>query len=195
MPNPLFQLDRYLIRRKVLQIFGASFHVYDGDDRVVAFSRQKAFKLKEDVRVYADDSETREILSIRARSWIDFSAAYDIYDAETGEKAGAVRRRGFKSLVRDAWEVLDAHDRVLTTLQEDSMGMALARRFLSDLIPQTFHIDDGGRPPVFFKQRFNPFIYKLEVEIPPGATIDRRLIFGIAVLIAAIERRQTDYGD
>ena len=68
--------------------------------------------------------------------------------------------------------------------------MALLRRFLSNLIPQTFHLDTASGAPVVFKQRFNPFIYKLEVEIPPDADLDRRLVFGTAVLIAAIEGRQ-----
>ena len=189
MSSPIFDLDRYLIRRKVFKIFGESFHVYDGD-RVVGYSKLKAFKLKEDIRVYVDDSMTEELLQIHARQIIDFSAAYDILDAESGSKIGAAQRRGLKSLARDSWELLDADDQPLAQLQEDSMGMALMRRFLSNLIPQSLHLESEGNQPTMFKQQFNPFVYKLEVEIPPGSTIDRRLVFGTAVLIAAIEGRQ-----
>ncbi|MEN8151593.1 MAG: hypothetical protein ABFS86_17390 [Planctomycetota bacterium] len=189
MTTPLFELDRYLIRRKVLKIFGQSFHVYDGD-RVVGFSKLKAFKLKEDIRVYASESMGTELLHIHARQIIDFHAAYDILDSETGEKVGAARRKGFSSMVRDSWELLDANDQPIAKLQEDSMMMAMVRRFLSNLVPQTFHLDDGGGQPVKFKQRFNPFIFKLDVDIPSSCGIDRRLIFGAAVLIAAIEGRQ-----
>ena len=189
MATALFDLDRYLIRRKFLKILGASFHVFDGD-RVVGYSHQKAFKLKEDIRVYADESTSRELLSIQARSVVDFSAAYDIMDSESGAKVGAARRKGFSSLVRDSWEILDPDDQPITQLKEDSTMMALLRRLLSNLIPQTFNLDGGGPRPVVFKQRFNPFIYQLEIEIPHDATIDRRLVFGAAVLIAAIEGRQ-----
>lgn len=189
MPHSLFELDTYLIRRKILKLFGASFHVYDGE-HVVAFSDQKAFKLKEDVRVYSDESKTRELLRVRARNVIDFSAAYDIVDSASDQKVGAARRKGFSSLARDSWELLDASDQPIARLQEDDLGMAMLRRFLSNLIPQTFHIDTGVGAPVVFRQRFNPFVYKLEVEIPPGIPIDRRLIFGAAVLLAAIEGRQ-----
>lgn len=189
MPSSLFELDRYLIRRKVFKIFGSSFHVYDGD-AVVAYSKLKAFKLKEDIRVYTDESLGEELLGIHARQIVDFSAAYDIIDSGSGSKVGAARRKGFKSILRDSWEVLDADDRPLAQLQEDSTAMALFRRFLSNLIPQSFHLQDGGGAPIVFRQRFNPFIYKLEVEIPPDATLDRRLIFGTAVLISAIEGRQ-----
>ena len=46
----------FYIRRKVLKIFGGSFHVYDSRDNLVFFSSQKAFKLKEDIRVFSDES-------------------------------------------------------------------------------------------------------------------------------------------
>jgi hypothetical protein len=186
----LFELDRYLIRRKILKIFGASFHTYDGQ-RVVGFTSQKAFKLKEDIRIYSDESQTTELLMIRARNMIDFAAAYDIVDGQTGEKVGAARRRGFRSLLRDSWELLDAGDGLIGELEEDSAGMAILRRFVSNLVPQTFHLNaPGQRGTVVFRQHFNPFVYKLDVSIPQSSTLDRRAIFGLAALVAAIEGRQ-----
>ena len=187
--SPLFELDRYLIRRKVFKIFGAGFHVYDGD-RVVAFSHQKAFKLKEDIRVYTDEAKTQELLSIRARQVIDFSAAYDIIDGVSQQKIGGARRKGFRSIMRDSWEVLDVDDQTIGTLQEDSTLMALVRRLLSNLVPQTFHLDVPGSEPIVFRQHFNPFIYRLEVTVPRQCSLDRQLVFGLAVLICAIEGRQ-----
>lgn len=189
--NDLFTLDGYRIRRKVLKIFGASFHVYDRNDRVVGFSSQKAFKLKEDIRVYADESRGEELLQIHARQIVDFSAAYDVLDPRDGRKVGAARRKGFSSILRDSWELLDADDRPLAALQEDSRGMALLRRFLTNLVPQSFHLRDAaGREHATLRQRFNPFVYKLEVAVLPDSPLDRRLVFAAAVLIAAIEGRQ-----
>ncbi len=190
MPSP-FELSEFMIRRKVLKIFGASFHIYDPSGNVVGFSKQKAFKLKEDIRLYTDDSATTELLTVHARQIIDFSAAYDILDARAGSKVGAARRKGFSSILRDSWELLNEHDAPIAKLKEDSGGMAFLRRFLTNLIPQTFHLrDESGNEMAEFRQRFNPFIYKLEVSIRPSCTIDRRLIWGAAVLIAAIEGRQ-----
>jgi hypothetical protein len=183
-----WDLPRLRIRRKVLKIFGASFHVYDGD-RVVAFCNQKAFKLREDIRLWADESQRTELLWIRARQVVDFAASYDVVDSTTQHKVGALRRRGFKSIVRDSWELLDEDDRVLAKVEEDSAALALVRRFVTELVPQTFrlHGKDGD---AVFKQRFNPFVYTLEVAMPPGDAIDRRLVFATAVLLAAIEGRQ-----
>ncbi len=181
-----FEADSYVLRRKFLKILGASFHVRDGSGNLLAFCAQKAFKLKEDIRVFEDEEKTKPLLTIQARQAIDFSACYDIVDATSGVKVGAARRKGMKSILRDSWEVLDADDHVIDKLEEDSAGMALARRFLSNLIPQTFKLGGGAT----FKQRFNPFIYSLEVSIHRGAEIDKRLLMGVATLIAAIEGRQ-----
>jgi hypothetical protein len=185
-----FDLDRYTIRRKFLQVLGASFHVFDEAGAVVGFSHQKAFKLKEDIRVFADESRQEELLSIRARQVIDFSAAYDVVDSTEGRKVGAARRKGWSSIVRDSWELLDADDRTIARLQEDSMTMALLRRFLSNLIPQTFHLRGNDDAEIAeLRVRFNPFVYRLDVTVRPGAT-DRRLVLCLAVLVAAIEGRQ-----
>lgn len=186
-----FELRDYRIRRKVLKILGASFHVYDPDDNVIAFNSQKAFKLKEDIRVYADESKSKEILSIQARQIVDFAGGYDVIDTESGRKVGAVRRKGFSSIVRDSWELLDEDDRPIAKLAEDSVMLALVRRFLSNLVPQKFEIrDESGAVHATLKVAFNPFVYNLHVHIAPDSPLPPRLVFATAVLIAAIEGRQ-----
>lgn len=185
-----FDLREYTIRRKVLKIFGASFHVYDPSGNVVAFSSQKAFKLKEDIRVFTDESMGTELMAIRARQIVDFSAAYDMVDSSENVKIGAARRKGWSSMVRDSWEVLDANDQPIASLQEDSTAMALLRRFLSNLIPQKFHLRaSDGRELAFLKVHFNPIVYRMTVSVT-DASIDPRLVFGAAVLLAAVEGRQ-----
>jgi len=62
-----FDLKSYTIRRKILTVFGAKFHVYREDGSVAGFSHQKAFKLKEDIRLYTDESMAEELMSIKAR--------------------------------------------------------------------------------------------------------------------------------
>lgn len=70
--------EKYTIRRKVLKIFGAAFHIYDAQGQVIGYCKQAAFKLKEDLRIYTDESMQRELLRISARHIIDFGATYDI---------------------------------------------------------------------------------------------------------------------
>lgn len=191
MGDLLLAADRFRIRRKFLKVFGASFHIYDSQDRLLGYSKQKAFRLKEDIRVFTDESMATPFLTIRARQIVDFSAAYDVVDERDGRKVGAARRKGLASILRDSWELLDEQDRPLARVREDSAGMALVRRFLTNIVPQSFRVEEPtGKQVARFRQRWNPIVYTLEVEAPANDVIDRRLLLGGAILIAAVEGRQ-----
>jgi len=190
-----FNQSRFVVRSKVFKLFGGAFHIYDDAGNLVMYSKQKAFKLKEDIRLYRDESMGTELLSIAARSVIDFSAAYDVIDATTRQKVGTLRRKGFSSMLRDAWEILDAHEHPVGTIREDSMFAALARRFIDAaafFFPQKFHVEVGGATVCTFQQNFNPFVRKLAVDFTPdvGQRLDRRLGLAAAVLLLAIEGKQ-----
>ncbi len=187
-----FSLNQYVARRKVLAAFTPKFHVYDPMGNLVAYVEQKAFKLKEDITVFGDEQKTRPLLKIKARQILDISAAYDVTDAASGQKVGALRRKGLKSILRDEWTVLDVTDKEIGKIEEDSALMATLRRFLSNLIPQSFHVEMQGQPAGIIKQHFNPFVLKHTVDLSAdtGRRFDRRLALAAVVLLLAIEGRQ-----
>jgi hypothetical protein len=184
--------DQYLVRRKLLSLFGAKFHIFSNDGKLLFFSHMKAFKLKEDIRLYTDESMTRELLCIRARQILDFSAAYDIVDSVTQEKVGALKRKGWKSLLKDEWIIMDPHDVEIGLIKEDSGVLALVRRFLTNLIPQKYSVQTHGNTVGTYKQNFNPFVMKITVDFTMDAdkTLDRRLGIAGAILLCAIEGKQ-----
>ena len=188
----LFTSNKYLIRKKVLKLAGGAFHIYEPDGRLAFYSKQKAFKLKEDIRVFTDESMATEALTITARKILDFSAAYDVVDSTTGEKVGALKRKGFKSMLRDEWVIMDASDNEIGSIQEDSMFLALLRRFLSNLIPQTYAGSIDGKEVCLFRQNFNPFVTKINVDFTAdtGNLLDRRLGMAASILLCAIEGKQ-----
>ncbi len=187
-----FSFDKYLLKRQVFALAG-KFRFYDPSGKLVLFSEQKMFKMREDIRVYSDESKTQEVLMIKARQIMDFSAAYDVVDSATDQKVGALRRKGLASILRDEWEVLDVSDNVIGKLFEDSMGMAMLRRFLSGLIPQNYDITLGTDRVADLKQPFNPFSYQLEVDFSMDISkrLDRRLGLAAGILLAAVEGRQS----
>ena len=69
--SQLLQLDRYIIREKFWKFFGNTLWLRDEQGNLHGFCKQKAFKLKEDIRLYADESMADELLKISARSIID----------------------------------------------------------------------------------------------------------------------------
>jgi len=64
-------MDRYVIRTAFWRIFGGAFYFEDLDGRVVAYSEQKRFKLKEDIVLFTDESCTVPLVQIKARSILD----------------------------------------------------------------------------------------------------------------------------
>ncbi len=190
MTTDRFAHSRYLVRKKVLKLVGGAFHIYDPMGELAFYSRMKAFKLKEDIRIYTGEEMETELLTIKARQILDFSAAYDVVDSTTGEKVGSLKRKGFKSLMRDEWIFMDADDREIGTIREDSLF--LIRRMLSKLIPQKYYGEIGDAPVCTFKQNFNPFVLKITLDFSEDTEglLDRRLGIAAAVLLCAIEGRQ-----
>ena len=189
--NQIFQFNQYLLKRQVFALAG-KFRVFDPSGRLLLFSEQKMFKLREDIRVYADEAKTQEVLAIKARQIIDFSAAFDVIDSTTGQKVGALRRKGLASMLRDEWEILDVNDTVRGRLFEDSMGLALLRRLLTNLVSQNYDLLFGETRVADYKQNFNPFTYELNIDFSMDTLgqLDRRIGIAAGILLAAIEGRQ-----
>lgn len=191
----VFDHDHFLIRRKVFKLFGAAFHLYDDRGNVIGYSKQKAFKLRESIRLYTDESMSTELLSIQARNIIDFSAVYDVFDPLEGQVVGSVRRHGLKSMLRDKWVVLDPQGNELCVLEEESMFKAIARRFVDGVamfMPQKYIGKAGEKQVCHFRQNFNPFVQKINLDysFDHDDLLDRRLGLAAAVLLCAIEGRQ-----
>lgn len=187
---PYFTDTHYVIRRKVFKLVGGAFHIYDSAGAVVAYAKLKGFRLKEDLRIYTGDDMREEIFRIAARSVIDFSAGYDVIDSASESRIGVLKRRGFKSLLKDEWQVYDAGENDIGAIHEDHMILALLRRFATDLLPQTFHCTINGQPAAAYRQRFNPFVFKMDVRFEGNAQVDRRLLMAGGILLASIEGRQ-----
>lgn len=187
-----FQYDRYTLFRQVLALTG-KLRLYNPTGDLVLYVEQKLFRLKEDIRAFSDESKSQELLYIQARNILDFSAAYDVIDSSSQLKVGVLRRRGLRSMLRDQWELLDGSDQLIGSLQEDSLQLALLRRFLlGTLLPQNYDILIGGSRAADLRQRFNLLRYILDLEFSQISepNLDHRLGIAAAILLGIIERRQ-----
>ena len=96
-----FNLQNYLIRKNIMALAGAKFQIFNSEGQVVFFSKMKAFKLREDIRLYTGEDMQEELLTIHARNIIDFSATYDVFDTKADELIGSLKRKGLKSVIKD----------------------------------------------------------------------------------------------
>ena len=95
------------------------FTARDAGGEVVAYVRQKMLKLKEDIQVYSDESRSRVLYDIRADRWLDWSAAYAFSDAR-GRRFGKVARKGWRSLWKAEYDIVDQHDQMQYKIQEEN---------------------------------------------------------------------------
>jgi uncharacterized protein YxjI len=188
--------ETYTVRRKMMRLFGAAFHVIDSSGDVIGFCDQKGFRLREDIRVYTDESKQTLLFRLRTRSIIDFGATYEIL-LEGGEVLGSLRRKGIKSsFVRDEWSIVDHHGREAGKIHELNQLAAILRRIsdgISLISPQRYAVVDAqGTTVATFRQHLNPFVFTMGVTIaePDHAVIDELVILAAACIIGALEGRE-----
>jgi len=102
---------------KILAIAPQIF-VRDAQGAELMYVKQKLFKLKEAINIFADQAQTRQLYTIKADRVIDFSARYNFADSQ-GMNLGAVKRRGMRSLWSASYDVLEG-DQVKFHIQEEN---------------------------------------------------------------------------
>jgi len=188
-------------RRKFWKILGAEISMTDPTGtQLLGYIKMKAFKLREDIRLYHDQTMQQEVFRIAARQIIDFGATYDIFDSATNQQLFSLRRKGLKStFVRDHWLILDSAGKQIGDIVETSSSLAIVRRWLSAFneiaglvfafVPETYDLTLTGKDgqPVLVGQvvhRKNPFIVKmgLDTSMAPADTDPRIPIASVALL-------------
>lgn len=102
-----------------LLALASQIYVRDAQGTLIGYAKQKMFKFKEDVRIFADEGQTQELYQIKADRVIDFSARYNFIDSRTGQHLGSIKRRGMRSLWRAHYEIFDG-ERVVMEIKEES---------------------------------------------------------------------------
>ena len=116
---------------KVLTL-APQFSVTDAEGRALAFTRQKLFKLKEEVKVYRDDTQSDLRFRISADRWLDWSASYLFEDAD-GTDLGRVARQGARSLWKASYDVIDAAGEPRYTIRERSVMTRVFDNLLGEI--------------------------------------------------------------
>jgi hypothetical protein len=110
-------------RFKLLAIAG-QISVRDQTGSLLYYARQRAFKLREAVTVYADEAQTRPVFSLSADRVLDISARYTI-SRVGGAEAGVLQREGMKSMWRTSYTV-DAGAHGTFTIREENPWVKMA---------------------------------------------------------------------
>ena len=92
--------------------------VTDASGGLVFYVKQKLFKLKEEMTVFADAKQTQPLYKINADRVLDFSARYHFTDVN-GAELGSVKREGMRSLWRAHYDIFEGDALVMTIREEN----------------------------------------------------------------------------
>jgi hypothetical protein len=186
------------LRFKILAI-ARQLAVEDSSGRLLMYAKQKAFKLKEAITIFADQAQTKPLYKIAADRIIDFSATYNISTPE-GVYLGAIRQKGARSIWRSHYEIVRNNDVVFNATEENPWVKVLDGLFegipiIGALSGYVFHpkylittpagagVVRVKKEPAFLESTFKA--ERLPATIPPD---DERLLLIGAVTMVLLER-------
>jgi len=146
---------------------------------------------KRHVHFYRDDSRQELLLEVLQ----DQKLAFLTHTYTVNEPGGKTLARLSKNLLTDVfrkkWSVWSPDGRPLWEAKEDSVLMALVRRFLTRLVPLCFIFClPGGQVVGEFNRKFTILDrYVLDLSSDSGRALDRRVALAMGVMLDTGERR------
>lgn len=116
---------------KLLAI-ASQIYIRDANGSLLGYVKQKLLKLKEDINVFADESQTQHLFNIKADRILDFSANYRFTSAN-GQPIGSIRRRGMRSIFKAHYEISDASGNLVMEIHEENGWIKVVDALIGEL--------------------------------------------------------------
>lgn len=179
----------YRTRKKTLALTN-QYWIEDSNGKCLGYAKQKMLKLKEDIRIFSDESMTAELFRIQQEQILDAWGTFAVIDSATNTVVGKVRRSILSGIGADEWHILEPNGQQIGRIIEGT-GRGLARKYLplGGLIPEQVKLEFYGQQVGEIKQQFKVIGDIWEVDcckVPPQ--FDRRVLLAGMVLMGIIER-------
>ena len=174
--------------------------VTDAAGNLSFYVKQKAFKLKESVTVFADVEQKLPLYELAADRVIDFSASYHLTDTR-GTHIGTVRRKGMKSLWKAHYDIVNGSSRAMTNQEANPWAKVCDALFseipiLGMFSGYVFHPEylvarEDGTPvmrlkkePAFFQGKFS-----IEKLADQGQEEETRILLSLIMMVLLEKQR------
>lgn len=115
-----------------LLALASQIYVRDANGNLLGYVKQKLLKLKEDINVFADESQTTVLYNIKADRVIDFSARYTFRDG-MGNVIGSIKRKGMRSIWKANYEISDGADNHIMNINEENGWVKVVDSLVGEL--------------------------------------------------------------
>lgn len=180
--------------------FSNDFTATDASGKVIAYVKQKMFRLKEDIAIYSDESKSKINYRIKADRWLDFSATYSFSD-DKGEEIGKIARKGWRSIWKTNYELIDQFQNMQYSIREENAWIKVMDSVFGEIpilgifsgyvFNPTYAVTNkNGDIIVRLKKQPSFFGRKFEIEkIGEIDNDDDRIMLGLMMMIL-LERRR-----
>ena len=168
--------------------------VTDAAGNLVMYVKQKAFKLKEAVTVFADAGQTQPLYSINADRVLDFSASYHM-TATNGFQIGSIKRKGMRSIWRSHYELFDGGQPTMTVREENGWikvgdavlsGIPIVGMFTGYFLNPTYLVSRPSGEPLMRLSK-EPAFWEGRFRMDPLGTMSQaeesRVVLGLLMMI------------
>ncbi|MBH5329037.1 hypothetical protein H9Q10_05060 [Eikenella sp. S3360] len=173
------------------------FSVLDEGGQEIAYTRQKIFKLKEEVEIFRSADRRERLYRICADRIIDFNACYRIF-GENGAELGSVRRDGMRSLWRVRYRIFGADGQPLYQIQEKNPWIAfwdglvgeipLIGAFSGYFLNPSYEITDAAGQQVYLLKKEPSLVGRRFSLSKTGTAVHDELVVLSLMMLMLLER-------
>ena len=195
-----FPLDYPLTLSFKIIALAPQLSITDANGNLIVYVKQKLFKLKEAVAVFADEQQRQPLFNLKADRVIDFSARYHFTDQQ-GLSVGSIKRQGMRSLWKAQYDILEGETATMGIREENGWikvmdglfgEIPLVGMFSGYLFHPAYLVSRSGgetlmrmeKQPAFFEGRF-----KIEKHGQMTVDDEQRALLSLLMMIL-LERRR-----
>jgi uncharacterized protein YxjI len=115
-----------------LLALASQIYIRDASGNLLGYVKQKLFKLKEDINIFADEGQTQLMFNIKADRVIDFSANYHFTDA-SGRNLGSIKRQGMRSIWKANYDIFNAQGQQVLKVHEENAWIKVVDALVGEL--------------------------------------------------------------
>ena len=171
----------------------------DANGKLLFYVKQKLFKLKEAITVFADESQSQPLYYINADRMLDFSAAYTFTDTH-GNTLGSVMRQGMKSLWKSHYAIHNQADAHIFTIREAKPWVKVLDALIGEIpvvglftgyfFHPSYHITrQGDTPEIIIEKQAAFFEGKFTIEKPGTISEKEELPLLLSIIMMVLLER------
>jgi len=168
--------------------------VADAAGQTVLYVKEKAFSLKVNINVYADEAQQQQLYHIQADKVLGMNIPFSI-TTPVGVLVGKVQRPTMTSMWKATYQISDATGQQIGVLHEENPWLKLLDSALSDIpfihmfINPGYLVELRGQPALYLKKQPSMMDRSFRLEKRAElAEADERLLLAATLLAMMMER-------